>query len=249
MSSSTQRRLRPSSSRTKTTTITPRSAVSFWFVFFFVLLLQEQQQRHGIVVVQALCILENEQGIKVSTQHLPPGVTYLAGTDTLRCLTPQACRNWKIRGCTAVYCHGVQSCQEAHLIDNRGIACWSRHACQYAQFWSSHDISCGAGFEGSCAHVTIQTDAQVLCYGADACVRHKQINVGQTGHVRCANAAAGSDGTTTAAACHHLDVYLEHRHRACFGTDDEDEDGPVDCAVVCATPSDCDKETIQFIVQ
>lgn len=181
---------------------------------------------------------------------LPPGIDYNLRTDTLKCRTAQACQNWTISGCTAVYCREYQACRNVQfLAGNMAIACWGRGACYGASFKYAHDVSCGAGYAQSCANAVIQTNDQLWCYGPQACVNPPPSSsttttttttarVGPKGTVRCAN----GNGEWS---CQNMIVEVSHGRRACFGT----EQDPQQCAVLCATEYDCDQSTIQFRIQ
>ena len=206
--------------------------------------------------VNALCSVHDDKGNRVALTavNLPRGIAYDRQRDILECLSTRACQGWKIVGCDALYCTGPASCEQATLTDHGGVACWELAACQGARISAAHDISCGAGFDRSCAEAVIETDAQLLCYGQDACVHGSSNNkndfmvihiVGYKGHVRCAN---GDDGP----ACENLVVHVPDSSRACLVDDmhrGNGHDTISPCAVVCATDKDCDAETIHFQVR
>ena len=237
-----------------------------------------------IVVAQPAreCRLEDNTGIPLplSTYSeetlLGRGITYDSTIDIIRCVTAQACQNWTISGCTAVYCLGRQACQYATLRDNLGIACWAHEACHNATLLQVHDVSCGDGHSRACFNTDITTNQRVHCVGPGACGFHKTIRVGREGQVQCSSGQGQY-------ACHDMVITISHGQRACYfspppppptpapqqeswldkvwkGSSDSDSslriqsrgDAPrtsSNCAVVCDVESDCDKDSIRFVVE
>ena len=199
-------------------------------------------------VVQATCLVQSgdEKETTIPLDELPSGVMYMDVENTIYCLTERSCEGYLISGCQAVYCEGRQSCRNVEFKYNEHVFCWAEKACQQADFWQSHDIDCGSGNmeDGSCLDATIQTDADLLCYGDRSCVYEKPLSVhlvgGEYGQVRCESPNPG-----LGVACKNMFVHVDDRRRACFVNEDQNiASSP--CAVFCANRGACDKQSIIF---
>lgn len=196
------------------------------------------------LLVDAKCKIHDENGKVVSLNALPPGVFYDAPYDRFRCQGPSSCRGWSIAHCFVAQCNAKYSCYDAQLIENQGINCRGFAACQEAHLFHSHNVVCGMEAINACTKSIIESDTMVLCWGPFACVSDYEerilFKVGAKGFVRC-NKGNGD------MSCQHMDVEINHGHRACIADNIEDE-SQQHCAVVCEGSRECDKDTIKFIV-
>ncbi|KAL7571686.1 hypothetical protein ACA910_011213 [Epithemia clementina (nom. ined.)] len=208
-----------------------------------------------IQMVQAKCKVKDAKGNEISLDKLPPDIRYVPGdknfppgmpqidiSDELHCDQNSACKGMTISNCFFVKCAGSSSCSNANLKDNTIVGCGKVGACRGSIIGLSFNVACGGNHVDACAQSTIVAEGMIWCAGQFACSSNRGeeiiFKVGRTGWVEC----SGGNGHLT---CKNMIVHVDHGRRACYGTNDDDIGH---CAVMCAAKSDCDKDSIKFIV-
>ncbi|KAL7571695.1 hypothetical protein ACA910_011220 [Epithemia clementina (nom. ined.)] len=200
-----------------------------------------------VPVAQAACIVKDNKGTPIALNNLPKGMRYVAGdtasdNEQLHCHELSSCKGYTISNCSAVWCTGAFACSEARLMDNTMVRCTNARSCRKSSINPSFQVLCGDNHIDACALSIIAADGIIWCKGEFACSssRGEEIifQVGQKGRVQC------SEGNGYF-ACKNMIVHVNHGHRACFGSDLEDVGR---CAVMCVEKSDCDRDSIRFVV-